>query len=102
MKLTMVNVEEPGKIADFVTSILNMEKNEYQEVLETLSVKKAPGKGAAPPAQGDGGARRTEERIQNQINEKIDKQQREYFLREQLKAIKRGAGAWTRTSAAAR
>ena len=40
MKLTMVNVEEPGKIADFVTSILNLEKQEYQDVLETLSVRK--------------------------------------------------------------
>ena len=38
MKLTMLNVEEPGKIADFVTSILNIEKKDYQDVLETLDV----------------------------------------------------------------
>ncbi|HQA52787.1 MAG TPA: LON peptidase substrate-binding domain-containing protein, partial [Spirochaetota bacterium] len=40
MKLTMVNVDEPGKIADFVTSILNLERNEYQQVLETINVLK--------------------------------------------------------------
>ena len=39
MKLTMVNVDEPGKIGDFVTSILNLEKHEYQEVLETINIK---------------------------------------------------------------
>lgn len=37
MKLTMLNVEEPGKIADFVTSLLNIEKHEYQDVLETIN-----------------------------------------------------------------
>ena len=40
MKLTMVNVDEPGKIADFVMMILNLEKNESQEVLETINIKK--------------------------------------------------------------
>ncbi len=40
MKLTMLNVDEPGRIADFVTSILNLEKQEYQNILETINVKK--------------------------------------------------------------
>ena len=40
MKFTLVNVSEPGKIADFVCSILNLEKEEYQEILETFDLKK--------------------------------------------------------------
>ena len=92
MKLTMVNVDEPGKIADFVTSILNIERNEYQDVLETLDVKKRLEKVLQPPQQGDGGRSTVQKKIQNQINEKIDKQQREYFLQGAAEGHQAGAG----------
>jgi len=91
MKLTMLNVDEPGKIADFVTSILNIEKNEYQEVLETLNVKKRLEK-VLRLLQKEMEVMNVQKKIQGQINEKIDKQQKEYFLREQLKAIKQELG----------
>ncbi len=87
MKLTMVNVEEPGKIADFVTSILNLEKREYQDVLETINVKKRLGT-VLRLLHKEMEVLNVQKRIQNQINDKIDKQQREFYLREQLKAIK--------------
>lgn len=91
MKLTMVNVEEPGKIADFVTSILNLEKQEYQEVLETLSVKKRLEK-VLRLLNKEMEVLNVQKKIQSQINDKIDKQQREFFLREQLKAIRSELG----------
>ncbi len=91
MKLTMVNVEEPGKIADFVTSLLNLEKHEYQEVLETVSVKKRLEK-VLRLLNKEMEVLSVQKKIQNQINEKIDKQQREFFLREQLKAIRNELG----------
>ncbi len=91
MKLTMVNVDEPGKIADFVTSILNLEKNEYQEVLETINVKKRLEK-VLQLLQKEMEVLNLQRKIQNQINEKIDKTQREFFLREQLKIIKSELG----------
>lgn len=91
MKLTMVNVEEPGKIADFVTSILNLEKKEYQEILETINVKKRLEK-TLSLLQKEIEVLSVQKKIQNQINDKIDKQQREFFLREQLKAIKSELG----------
>ena len=91
MKLTMVNVEEPGKIADFVTSILNIEKGEYQDVLETITIKKRLEK-VLRLLQKEMEVLAVQKKIQNQINEKIDKQQREFFLREQLKAIRQELG----------
>ncbi|MCX7679905.1 MAG: endopeptidase La [Spirochaetes bacterium] len=91
MKLTMVNVEEPGKIADFVTSILNLEKHEYQDILETLSVKKRLEK-VLRLLNKEMEVLNIQKKIQNQINEKIDKQQREFFLREQLKIIRSELG----------
>lgn len=38
MKLTMMNVNEPAKMADFVCSILNLEKEEYQSVIEAVQI----------------------------------------------------------------
>lgn len=91
MKLTMLNVEEPGKIADFVTSILNMEKNEYQEILETLDVKQRLVR-VIHLLHKEMEVMEVQKKIQHQISDKIDRQQREYFLREQLKAIKTELG----------
>jgi ATP-dependent Lon protease len=91
MKLTMLNVDEPGKIADFVTSILNLEKSEYQEILETLNVKKRLQK-VLHFLHKEIEVLSVQKRIQGSINEKIDKQQRDFFLREQLKAIKHELG----------
>ncbi len=91
MKLTMLNVDEPGKIADFVTSILNIEKIEYQDILETLNVKKRLQK-VLVLLHKEIEVLSVQRRIQGSINEKIDKQQRDFFLREQLKAIKNELG----------
>jgi ATP-dependent Lon protease len=91
MKLTMVNVDEPGKIADFVTSILNLEKEEYQDILETVKVQTRLEK-VLLLLQKELEVVALQKKIQSQINEKIDKQQRDYYLREQLKAIKQELG----------
>jgi ATP-dependent Lon protease len=91
MKLTMLNVEEPGKIADFVTSLLNVEKNDYQEVLETINVRSRLGK-VLHLLHKEMEVVDVQKKIQHQIGEKIDKQQKEFFLREQLKAIKNELG----------
>jgi ATP-dependent Lon protease len=91
MKLTMLNVDEPGKVADFVTSILNVEKDEYQEILETLSVKKRLWK-VLRLLQKEIEVLEVQKKIQVQISDKIEKQQKEFFLREQLKVIKQELG----------
>ncbi len=91
MKLTMLNVDEPGKMADFVTSILNIEKHEYQDVLETLSVKKRLWK-VLKLLHKEIEVMDVQKKIQSQINEKMDKQQKEFILKEQLKIIKQELG----------
>ena len=91
MKLTMVNVDEPGKIADFVTSILNVEKQEYQEILENLNVKNRLRK-VLFLLHKEMEVVTVQKKIQTHINEKIDKQQKEYYLREQMKAIRTELG----------
>ena len=40
MRLNMVNIDHPGKIADFITSILNIDREQQQKILETLDIRK--------------------------------------------------------------
>jgi ATP-dependent Lon protease len=87
MRLSMVNIDHPGKIADFVTSILNIERGEQQKILETSDVQ-ARMEQVLIFIKKEQELMKIQRKIQEQLNEKISKSQREYFLREQLKAIK--------------
>jgi len=87
MKLTLVNVEEPGKISDFVCSILNLEKEEFQKILETFDVKKRLEQ-ALFYLTRETEYIKLQNKIQGEVEDKIDHQQRDYYLREQLNAIR--------------
>ncbi|WCL50393.1 endopeptidase La [Leptospira sp. GIMC2001] len=91
MKLTMMNVDEPGKMADFVCSILNLEKEEYQSVIESFRIGDRLEK-VLLYLKKEIELVHLQRKIQDQINDKIDKQQRQYFLREQMKAIQTELG----------
>ncbi|MFQ3621484.1 MAG: endopeptidase La [Spirochaetales bacterium] len=91
MRLNMVNIDHPGKIADFIASILNVEKKEQQRILETTNVHKRLEQ-VLIFIKKEQELLRIQKKIQAQINEKIEKSQREYFLKEQLKAIKQELG----------
>ena len=91
MRLNMVNIDNPGKIADFITSILNVDREKQQEILETLDVKKRMGM-VLIYIKKEHELAKIQKRIAGEINEKIEKSQRDYFLREELKAIKKELG----------
>ncbi len=94
MRLNMVNIDQPGKIGDFVTSILNIDRDAQQDVLATLNVRERLEK-VLMFIKKEQELLRIQKRIQTQINEKIEKSQREYFLKEELKAIKQELGVPT-------
>jgi len=91
MRLNMVNIDHPGKIADFITSILNIDRKDQQNILETLDVHERMMK-VLVFIRKEQELMSIQQRIMKQINEKISKSQREYFLKEQLKAIKQELG----------
>ncbi|MDR0382986.1 MAG: endopeptidase La [Spirochaetaceae bacterium] len=91
MRLNMVNIDHPGKIADFITSILNIDKNEQQKILEVANVRKRMEQ-VLVYIKKEQELLRIQKRIQREINEKIEKSQREYFLKEELKVIKTELG----------
>lgn len=91
MRLNMVNIDNPGKIADFITSILNIDRSQQQQILEELDVRKRMEQ-VLVYIKKEQDLLRIQKKIASQINEKIEKSQREYFLREEIKAIKKELG----------
>ncbi|MDR1318763.1 MAG: endopeptidase La [Treponema sp.] len=94
MRLNMINIDHPGKIADFIASILNIEKNDQQKILEILNVRKRMEQ-VLVYIKKEQELLRIQKKIQKEINEKIEKSQRDYFLKEELKAIKTELGMTT-------
>jgi ATP-dependent Lon protease len=86
-----MNIPEPGHLADFIATQLNLSLEERQNILEELNVierlKKVSVFLAREQEILELGAK-----IQSQAKEQMSKVQREYFLREQLKAIKKELG----------
>ena len=94
MRLNMVNIDKPGKIADFITSIMNLERNEQQDILETLNIQDRMEK-VLVFIKKEQELMKIQKKIQDRINKKIEKNQREYFLREELRAIQQELGMTT-------
>jgi len=72
MRLNMVNIDNPGKIADFIASILNIEKKEQQDILETLDVRERMEKVLIHIGR-EKELLRIQKKVQAEINERIEK-----------------------------
>ncbi len=94
VRLNMVNIDQPGKLADFVASIMNIPRDEQQKLLETFDVRTRMQQ-VLVHIKKEQALLKIQKRISKQINEKIEKNQREFFLREELKAIQKELGITT-------
>ena len=87
----VMTIEEPGILADTVTSSLNLNKDEKQTVLETFDIRERLEKvNLFLTRQIE--VLELGSKIQSQVKEGLDKAQREFILREQLKAIQKELG----------
>ncbi len=82
---------EPGRLADFAVALTTATRSELQEVLETFDVEKRIDK-ALVLLKKELDLSKLQSTINQRIEATISKSQREFFLREQLKAIKRELG----------
>jgi len=89
--LNRFSVEDPGKLSDFVASMTSADSRDIQEVLETFDVKKRVEK-VLLLLRKEIELSKLQKKIQHQIEERMSKQQKEFFLREQLKEIKKELG----------
>lgn len=91
MFLNRSSLDDPGKLADFAANLTTADGQELQKILETFDVKKRIDR-VLVLLKKELEVSRIQTKITKQIEEKISKQQREFFLREQLKAIKKELG----------
>jgi ATP-dependent Lon protease len=91
LQVLVANVEDPGALANLIAGALRLTTAEKQELLEELDVAKRLRR------LSEVLARELElvaigSKIQSQVQSELDKGQREYFLRQQLKAIQEELG----------
>lgn len=84
-------VESPGNLADLIASTINISVAEKQDILERIDLKDRL-KMVTILLNRELETLELSSRIQSNVKEGIDKTQREYFLREQLKAIQKELG----------
>ncbi|HHT9120454.1 MAG TPA: endopeptidase La [Candidatus Hypogeohydataceae bacterium YC41] len=91
LKIAVVNIDHPGRLADMIASHLSINVHEKEEILESINVKERLKK-------VNGFISREMEvlelakKIQGQVRSEMEKGQREYYLRQQLKAIQEELG----------
>ena len=91
MKLAMLNPPSPGALADLVAFAISLDIPEAQDFLETLVVKKRFAK-LLVYLKREKDVADIQKKISDEVNDKVNKYQREYFLREQLKVIRAELG----------
>ena len=85
------NLKDPSQIANNISSNLNIQIFEKQELLETLDLKKRLEK-IHQLIEKETSVLSVEKKIRGRVKNQMEKTQREYYLNEQLKAIQKELG----------
>ena len=85
------NIQKPNRLTDRAISVITISNQEKQEILEELDIKMRMEKALNLISREIQRIKLGEE-IQSEVHDEITKTQREYYLREQMKAIKKELG----------
>jgi len=91
LQVVVVNTTDPSKLADLIASNLNLSLEEKEEILETVDVKKRLER-LTVFVNRELQVLEVGSKIQDKVQSELGKNQREYFLREQLRAIQKELG----------
>jgi ATP-dependent Lon protease len=91
IKIAALNTEDPGHFTDLVAVNLNLNLEERQKLLETNSVKERLTR-LLPMLNREHEVLTLSSKIQSDVATSISKTQRDFFLREQMRAIQRELG----------
>ena len=87
-----MNIEEPGRLVDFIASSLpSLSTADKQETLETTDVRVRLEKINQHLAK-ELEVQQLRNKIQSEVQDRVQQTQREYYLREQMKAIQKELG----------
>jgi ATP-dependent Lon protease len=84
-------IADPGTLADMIASYLNVDRHKRQQILEVLDIEERLER-LILFLNEELEVAKMGQAIQNEVQKGIDKNQREYYLREQLKAIQKELG----------
>jgi ATP-dependent Lon protease len=92
LQTVVLNIEDPGRLADFIAGMLpSLNTMIKQELLETASVRKRL-ETLIRELSKELEVLELKNKIQEQVQEQVSQSQREYLLREQMKAIQKELG----------
>lgn len=89
--LNRFSPKDPSPLADFAAAITTAPGQELQEVLETITIQRRMEK-VLVLIRKEQEVARLQSEITDEVNRKISKHQREFFLKEQLKIIQKELG----------
>jgi len=89
--LATINIDEPGRLADFIAFHLSLKTEEKQQILEAVDAKKRLEK-VNNFLNRELEILEIGSKIQTRVKEQMTKTQKEYFLKEQMRAIQKELG----------
>jgi len=91
LQLVVMNVKDPGKVTDLIASNLNVSVEEKQDLLNTLDVRGRMQR-LSSILNREIELLELGSKIQNQVQSELSKNQKEFYLRQQLRAIQSELG----------
>ncbi|MED1420890.1 endopeptidase La [Bacillus smithii] len=88
---TVSDIEEPGRLADIIASHLPIKIHQKQEILETVAIKERLQK-LIDILHNEKEILNLEKKIGQRVKQSMERTQKEYYLREQMKAIQKELG----------
>lgn len=85
------DIDEPGRLADVISSHLSLKIKDKQDILETILVKDRLEK-LLSILNNEREVLELERKISQRVKKQMEKTQKEYYLREQMKAIQKELG----------
>lgn len=85
------DIDEPGRLTDLITSHLPLRLRDKQKILETIDIQKRLEK-LLDILSDEREILELERKISQRVKKQMEKTQKEYYLREQMKAIQRELG----------
>jgi len=98
LQLVVMNIKDPGKVTDLIASNLNISIEEKQDLLNTLSVRSRLQR-LSVILNREIELLELGSKIQSQVQTELSKNQREFYLRQQMRAIQRELGEGDNRSA---
>ncbi|MDR7314993.1 endopeptidase La [Brevibacillus nitrificans] len=85
------DIEEPGRLADVIASHLPLKMKDKQEILETINIQERL-EILLTILNNEREVLELERKIGNRVKKQMERTQKEYYLREQMKAIQKELG----------